>query len=1057
MKYLINTWELKIKQKLVLLEKYTWNHHQHHTNLKWFKTKDYLSLDDAKKMNFTTCKPKTRWGGNFQRAWFHYEMPTNNLPKDIEIFIKPDVMNLGDGTEDAGEIILYINDQIITGLNKFHKEASIPNELLKDDKLDIYFEAFIGNHIPGWSLEHDFPPPEEDCAKVNGVFIITENYDIIQLYYDVRALYETSLLLDDNNLRKYDILKNLDKELSQIDFGSNNLQKILRQSKTARVNIEHLLRKKNSTTTPIISYIGHSHIDIAWLWRIAETKVKCARTFSTMVSLMDKYPEFIFIQSQAVVYDYCKILYPKLYDKIKEKIYKGQWEVNGSMWVEPDCNITSGESLVRQILIAKNFFKKEFNKDNDILWLPDVFGYSAALPQILKQSNVNYFCTSKINWNQINKFPYTTFYWEGIDGTNILSSFISGTKSGYNGKVSPEELKDTWDYVERKDTVSSVIKSFGHGDGGGGVTREMIEMTRRLEDLEGAYKCKIQKASDFFRNLEKGAKEYPKWVGELYLEIHRGTYTTHGKIKRQNRKAEYDILDTELLSVLSGISTKDELLEAWKILLTNQFHDILPGSSITKVYEDADMDYARIKELTEKLQTQCMNRILDEIDTKDIDNPIVIFNPLSWNNDDVISIQIPDAFNSISDSINNQAISSQLINNNDNENNNKTMLLIENASIPSFGYKAFNLEKKKNSTTTNKYKLSNQLPCDIENLFHKINFNENAEIISIIDKKSDIEYIDGVANQFQLFQDMPMKYDAWDVDFYYDEVLVDNGKLIEQKLDFDGHIAGQYSIRKKINNSIINQKIRIYKNSRRIDFITEVDWKETYKLLKVAFPSTIRNYEAKYEIQYGHVKRNTHSNTSWDFAKFEVPAQKWADLSCNNYGITLMNDCKYGYDCKENVIRLSLLRSPRRPDPKADIGTHHFTYSIYPHSGNIYESDFIKQSYLLNRETLYTVKNSKNSSTKKAVHSFASIQSIDTIDSVIIENIKEAEDGNGVIIRLYESKADSSNCELELANNYTKATLCNLMEKNIEQLEIKNKKIFLSFRPFEIKSIRIEK
>ncbi|HKC19730.1 MAG TPA: glycoside hydrolase family 38 C-terminal domain-containing protein, partial [Candidatus Dormibacteraeota bacterium] len=597
---------------------------------------------------------------------------------------------------------------------------------------------------------------------------------------------------------------------------------------------------------------GHAHIDTAWLWPLREARRKCARTFSTQLALMDEYPDHRFACSQPAQYEWMKESYPAIYARIQEKVASGQWEPVGAMWVEADCNLPAGEALVRQVLHGKRFFMREFGYETDILWLPDVFGYPGNLPQIIAASGCRYFLTQKLSWNDTNKPEHHTFLWEGIDGTRIFTHFPPADT--YNGDFSRDELEAGVRHFKDAPRSNRSLYLFGWGDGGGGPQPEMIDAAHR-------FGVQIGSASDFFVAASEEARDLAVVKGELYFELHRGTYTSQSRTKRLNRLAQEALRQAEMWSVAAGDPyPRQELERAWKALLLNQFHDILPGSSIDWVYADAERDLSEVVDTADALVLEATSRIAGAGDR------VAVFNSTSR----------------------------------------------ARGGAPPYGWAVVGLPPPPRATP-------------LENDQLRVELGDGT-VNSIWDKEARREVLRGPGNVFELHDDNPRRWDAWDLDIEHRDSLVVVGRRFGQ--------------------STITQ--RIWLDGRMLRFDTEVDWHERHKILKVAFPVTVSAREATYEVQFGHVQRPTHFDDSRARAMFEVPAQRWADLGDGDYGVALLNDCKHGYDIHDSVMRLSLLRAPTHPDPSADQGRHRFTFALLPHGGDWREAGVIQAAEELN-------------------------------------------------------------------------------------------------------------
>ena len=694
------------------------------------------------------------------------------------------------------------------------------------------------------------------------------------------------------------------------------------------------------------------------------------------------------------------------------------------MWVEADCNLSSGESLVRQVMYGKNFFKDEFGVDNRVLWLPDVFGYSAAMPQILRKSGVDWFVTSKISWNETNTMPYDTFAWYGIDGTRINTYFLTPQDkkrdekpvryTTYVGNTKPQMIAGTYERYQQKNLNNEAILTFGYGDGGGGPTAEHIELARRTaKGIPGAPNARIEFAGDFLKRLEKkieGNKLLPEWRGELYLEFHRGTYTSIAKNKRNNRQSEFLYQDAELLSSMSkalcgAAFPKKELHKGWEMVLTNQFHDIIPGSSIKEVYDQCDIDYAIIRDIGNTALKNAQNEIAGRISG----DGYIVFNPHSFVGEGLVKIDGVSAFVS---------------------------------GIPSKGYARVTDFKRDCSV-----KISDHT-VDTDML--KVQFDEHWQISSIYDKTVGREVLkDGaIGNELRVYADYPDVYDAWEWQPYSRESYKAITDFISAEEVSDGARRGIKIVR-PFMSSTVTQTVWFADGTKRIDFETAADWHQRHQMVKAAFPVDINSDKATYEIQFGTLERPTHFNTSWDKAKFEVCAQKFADISEGGYGVSILNDCKYGHDIHNGVIQLSLFKCPTEPNEEADQGSHEFTYSIYPHEGQLSETDAAKQAYYLN----YPMTAVRVCGSETTVPESFSMVSIDR-ENVICETVKEAEYSDATVIRLYESKNIRGKASVKVGFEAKKCFLCDLMENEISELPITDGRVDLTVGGYEIVTLK---
>ena len=806
----------------------------------------------------------------------------------------------------------------------------------------------------------------------------------------------------------------------------------------------------------IIHATGHAHIDVAWLWTLGQTRRKAERTLQNVVRYMDQFPGYHFSQSQPQLYEFIEEDQPQLFRDIQKLVADGRWEPMGGMWVEADCNISGAESLARQFLLGRTYYTEKFGKnaDTEVLWLPDVFGYAWALPQLIKQAGLKYFMTTKIGWNQYNRLPYDTFLWQGIDGTKILTHFItvkelgSSYASTYNSMANPQEALGTWNNFQQKELHNDLLMAYGFGDGGGGPTLEMLENLEIMNNFPALPKVQHSSVKDFFETIEplQSSRMMPIWNGELYLEYHRGTYTSQALMKKNNRKSEFLIHDVEFLSSLVSILDEDyqyprkEINTAWKTICLHQFHDILPGSSIGEVYNEADQAFQELNSSLKQIQINTLDHLI-----KHYSGDFLLVNPSPFARQDLIFIP---GVKDIQFTRDGHVLPGQLVD---------SGILIDAGELLPYSVTPIKAEKIKSGQKLERAQSGSQKPI-LENDLIRLYFNDDGDIISIFDKEFEREILppNAIANQFQIFEDRPLTYDAWDIDIFYDDKIdfshpADSFSLVEQ-----GPLQQTIEIKRKIANSSYTQRISITNNSKQINFDTVIDWQERFKFLKVAFPVNILSPVATYEIQWGNVQRNTHRNTSWDWARFETCAHKWVDLSEGDYGVSLLNDCKYGHDILDNVIRLSLLRGTTLPDPLADLGIHQFKYSLLPHSDS-WGTETQAAAYGLNDPVIIYQITSESKDQSNNLQTINHQQPLFAVNNsnVVIETIKQAEDGQGLIIRLYESQRKRGPIEIRSEFPIVEAWETNLLEENQTACTLKNGQIHLNIKPYEIKTLRI--
>ncbi len=1005
-----------------------------------FSYEDRKNFDEASWISFGKGE---RWGGKDRHFWFTADF---KVPQGLDgemLVLEVCTGREGGWNATNPQFLAYVDGRLIQGLDVNHREVVLTQQAVTGAIHTIDLQAFSGLKEDSATLECRISSVEKEVEK---------------LYYDLDVPFNVAKLLDKEDKRRIDILRCLNDAVNLIDLRKPFSEAFKKSVIEAAEYLEKVFYDGYCGHESVTALcVGHTHIDVAWLWTLARTREKTARSFSTVLNLMQEYPEYIFMSSQPQLYQFVKEDHPELYEKIRSRIAEGRWEAEGAMWLEADCNLASGEALVRQLLFGTRFFEREFGVKNSILWLPDVFGYSAALPQILKKSGIDYFMTTKISWSEYNKMPYDTFMWRGLDGTEILTYFITTQDyasdshlTTYNGNLIPAQVKGAWHRYQQKDMNDEVLIAYGYGDGGGGPTREMLENAMRMQKgIPGCPRVRQGKAIDFFKRLDSrtsGDKKLPKWVGELYLEYHRGTYSSMARNKKFNRKSELMYQAAELFcvadSLLAGSSSypREKLNQGWEIILLNQFHDILPGSSIKEVYEDSMEQYLQVLNSGQQMIDASIASIAGKIT---LDEPsVVVFNPLGFERNDLASFDLPEGYENaeILDS-NGRAVPSQP--------DGRGGITFLASGVPSNGYKAYKIMKSAGST-----ELSSKTAFDnlLENRFYKILFDGNKNIVSLYDKVNSREVLKPGerANILQAFEDKPHNHDAWDINIYYQEKMweitdADSAEIIEA-----GDVKTTVRIRRKFCDSSITQEITVYNYVPRIDFKTYIDWKESHELLKAAFPVDIHSDRATYEIQYGNVERPTHWNTSWDQAKFEVCAHKWADLSEDGYGVSLMNDCKYGYDIHDGVMRLTLLKSAKEPNTDADREMHEFTYSLYPHAGDFKAAGTVQMAGALNCPLVARVENPHAGS----LPSEFSLVRVDS-ENVQLEVVKKAEDSDDIIIRLYECYNRRSAVTLTFCTALSSVWECSLMEEELHTLEHGENTFTFEIKPYEIKTFKL--
>lgn len=795
---------------------------------------------------------------------------------------------------------------------------------------------------------------------------------------------------------------------------------------------------------------GHSHIDTAWLWPLRETKRKCGRTFSTILQLMESNPEFTFAQGQPQLYQYTKEHYPEVYAGIRKRIAEGRWDPAGPAWVEMDCNLSGGEAIIRQFLYGNRFLEEEFGVRNNVCWLPDAFGYAWSLPQILRGCEVDVFVTTKIDWSMITKFPYTTFEWEGIDGTRILAMM---PPLNYNGNLIPKDCKQQWELIRQKNILDEMVFSFGWGDGGGGPTQEMIENGRRLSNIAGIPKVRFGTITQFFNETLETIDHdrLPVWNGELYLELHRACQITQARTKRFNRKMELLLRETECIAALASLEgsayPREKLETIWRDVLTNQFHDILPGSSVESLYRETDEIYRNAETRTRALFDQGWNRYESKVDVRGEGTPVLLFNSLGWERSDPALLAWEgDEAPTVVD-LEGNLLPSQV----STDLSGEVRLWLTPPAVPSIGHTVVRLSSTKSGAKSgNSLKVSEKR---MENDFFILELDAKGLLRRVYDKRRGREVLErgSRGNILQLFHDHPHMHDAWDYDFNVDDNawVWDDVRSIAVKET--GPVRASIEIERRTEKSTLKQRIVLYASTPRIDFETEVDWWEKHILLKAAFPVAVRSPRASYEIQFGVIERATHESTPFDRARFEVPHHRWMDLSEGDYGVAIANDCKYGSDILGNTLRLSLLRSPVHPDPKADEGLHRFTYSLIPHSGDWRVGRVRHHAAELNAPTLAR-KTRNHGGSHPAKASWISCDA----PNIFIETLKREEDGDRLVVRLFEAEGCRGRARLNFGFPIQSVHQSNLVERAERKLRCGRNSVEIEFLPYQIQTLLIK-
>jgi alpha-mannosidase len=976
------------------------------------------------------------WGGWDQWRWFRAEL---QVPPEwagervaAQIALSHPMIPI------HSEALAYLDGVAVQGIDRNHRELLLADLARGDERFNLALHAWCT--MNRWKTTLPFE------QIFSGIELVTVEMPTRRLFHTAEAALDSARNLDANDFARGAILNALDDAFQLLDFRLNG--DFYASVPAALAAIEAGLAAHAPMPVQIVA-TGHAHIDVAWLWTLKRVREKAAHTFATMLRLMEQYPEFHFTQSQPQLYQYVKEDYPHLYEQIKQRVADGRWELIGGMWVEADCNISGGESLARQFLLGRRYFMQEFGReDSPVLWLPDVFGYAWALPQLIKQAGLDYFMTIKIGWSQYNRLPYDSFWWQGLDGTQVLTHFITTPDYGayastYNAMMTGKQALGTWENFQQKEHHNEMLTAYGFGDGGGGSTLEMIERARALGGIPGTPQVRQGSVAEFFANLEEKGRDLPTWNGELYLEYHRGTLTSQSRNKRHNRKSEALMHQAELAAatatLLGAPYPAADFAEAWTTICRNQFHDIIPGSSIHEVYEDSEQEYRRVRQLGEAARDAALDAIAAATRLPAGKPGLLVYNALGWERWQMVTAPadaIP-AGKALADAESDALVPLQR----------EGDYVIFQARVPATGYRTYKVVDAPSASEP----AQPSLQFVLENTHLCAEFNDRGELVRLFDKDAGraVMPAGAVGNQLQAFQDKPMNWPAWDVDVFFDDKMwtVEGPAQIEWVEV--GPLRQTLAVRHQLLSSEVEQRISLDADSRCINFRTEVEWREKDIMLKVAFPVDVLSPRATFDIQFGNVERPTHRNSSWDWARFETAVHKWADISEGDYGVSLLNDCKYGNDVRENVLRLSLLRAPNFPDPTADEGHHTFTYSLYPHSGD-WRNGTVRAGYELNDPLIVRAFTGRGGSRPLA-------ESLFEIDApnVILETVKQAEDGDGLILRLYECFRQRGPVTIRSSRPIVAAWETDLIERNQSQLAVRDNAVTMPMTPYQIRTLRV--
>ena len=1132
--------------------------------------------------------------GRDRYLWLDKELTLPPAMEGCRVAGRFDFGETGGGNTNGFESLLYVDGHPYQGVDGNHREVLFKDREGQAVRLTFLLWTGLEGGGPHRTFYHQ-------CRQAE-VGYLHEKTD--EFYYLAKSVTETLRVLSEDDVNYAGLKAALDRALLCIDWDSDGIWTTggghdfgeiwaagdghgtgetwvgaaraqagfyASVGQALEVLTEELSRMEKQTDVTVHA-VGHTHIDVAWLWRLKHTREKAQRSFATVLRLMDEFDDYVFLQTQPQLYQYIKEDCPEIYEGIRQKIREGKWEPDGGMWVESDCNIPSGESLVRQFLHGTRFIEREFGKKCEYLWLPDVFGYSWALPQILKLCEIDTFMTTKISWNQYNTIPNDLFWWRGIDGTEVLTYFVNTPDEGrgmtdrfstYSGHMTARSILGSWKKFRNKDLSRETLIAYGYGDGGGGVNREMLMMRRAMDQTPGLPHVKTGTAGAFFRkmheNVERTDRYVPVWDGELYLEYHRGTYTSQAYNKKMNRHMEHKLALAEWLASVDffsgGSYPQKEINESWECVLLHQFHDIIPGSSIHEVYEDSRVNYRRAEEQVDQVIRAALGRLAGqprpEVQTEQprpeasagkgaahmSENVsksagqnaqrFAVCSVSSFGGQELVHIPVRED-GTFYDEEGNVLAAGKTADGWDVQVEvepfaGRNITFIPGAAEPHDEIDAARRDEASVTAVAPASDTADQQGCEVfrfgdntlETPFYSIVWNEAGQLTRLYDKQAGRSVLrpGESGNVLEIYEDKPMDFDAWDIDIYYTQKM-ETMRICEPVRLVERHglkavVRFVYAYRK----SRLVQDMVVYRDSRRIDFKTHVDWHEDHRLLKTAFYTDIRATKATYDVQFGHVERPTHWNTSWDWARFEVCGHQWADLSETGYGVSLLNDCKYGYSIRDNAMKLTLLKSAKYPDMTADMGEHDFIYALYPHEGAVTEGGTMEEARRLNapalavpggfrdekkivrveeitptaargpeeklpgcvarkpeeklsgcaaRETEEKLSGCAAREAEKKLSGCAAWETKADLAQnaacgVQIDAIKKAEDEDCLIVRMHECRGGRSRVRVSSDYPVRRIVPCNLLEHDLaaEEAQVSAGTAELVFHPFEIKTLKL--
>ena len=987
---------------------------------------------DREKGEFRELREGDRWGTMWQSAWMHI---TGRIPDAWR------GRNLALRINVAGESLLF--DAAGVPFYGLCSSSCMGNDYVKEyfdlpaetpAEIDLWLEA-AANGMFGLEDITDTPnlrnPRFGDIASKQAGFcrkmrLVTVDTEMQELFYDVETVWDLARNLGEKDYRYTELIRALNAAFAAMDDDPANAAK-------ARACLAPILRRPAMASAKRVTAVGHSHIDVGWLWPVRESIRKSARTFASQIYNIEHFPEFIFGASQPHNYQSVKERYPELFEKIREQVRQGRWEPQGGMWVEADCNLINGESMVRQFLHGKNFFMDEFGFEVKNLWAPDVFGYPASIPQIMLKAGCRHFVTQKLCKNRVNEFPYHTFYWTGVDGSRVLAHFLP--ENDYNSAGNAGSYIRAQNRFAERDFMGEFLSLVGIGDGGGGPAPSHVFRLRRCRDTEGVPAVKFGTAAEYFDRVEaKYAADFPEWNGELYLEIHQGTYTSQARMKNLNRRAEQQLNAAEILLLCAGDENvrAQEMDKLWKTLFCNQFHDILPGSCIGMVYERSEPELAKIIARCGVIQRESAAKFLTPAT-----GALTLVNTLSSPCE--LPLALPESWGgaAVTDAAGRELPS---------QNEDGTVVTL----APVAGFSCRELRPGVHPAAT----VTADAALVLENALVRYTFAPDGTLTEAFDKTENRELLAAgeCGNQLVLYSDVPNSFDAWNLDVVYRKGPAHRPCGVEHSPRYFGAVRSYLTFTGRIGEkSSFRQKVILDNDSKLLTFETVVQWHETHRMFRVAFPLSLAAKNAAYEIPYACIARPTGTNTSWEAAQHEVALQRYMDLSEADYGAAILNDCKYGGKIFGSRMELTLLRSPKYPDYNADMGEQNFTYAFLPHAGELSRIREVRdKAAALNRVPLFLPGRSGDGPLPLPCRV--------TAENVSLEAVKKAEKDDSVILRLVETQGRRGRAVIRPESSSAVLTETDLMEwRDGAPLELRDGGAEVEFAPFEIRTFRLKR